>query len=427
MKNMRHFFTLYGYELKKISKRKMVWITMAVVIFLAVFIGCGDIFSSRSIHHGQEKVVMTGLEYQRYEKKNKMKLNGKAIDDILLKETREAYQRIHTLSYEEQEQGGQDASSFTMVVGSFDGDMEKAKEFARKRDEYEAIYHYIVDSTGKGEAIYTIDEKRLYTARHSNLVFHWIALGMTQEEIEYWEKKEAMLETPFTYEYAEGWERIIKAVYSLCFTMGIAIACCLANVFSEEHMRKTDQLILCSRYGKRICYFAKVAAGITFGIVSGGISLFVTSITILMLYGAEGKDAIIQILFPLCSRNMTVGQVVVMFVTIYLIICLLWSILTLFLSESTKNGVAVMGIMSGGIFLSMILDIPDSFRVLSQICELHPVRLVSPWQLWDNRLVRIFGVYLDNYEAASMLYLLICVLLVFMGKHIYENYQVRGR
>lgn len=136
MKNMRHFFTLYGYELKKISKRKMVWITVAVVIFLAVFIGCGDIFSSRSIHHGQEKVVMTGLEYQRYEKKNKMKLNGKAIDDILLKETREAYQRIHTLSYEEQEQGGQDASSFTMVVGSFDGDMEKEKEFARKRDEY---------------------------------------------------------------------------------------------------------------------------------------------------------------------------------------------------------------------------------------------------------------------------------------------------
>lgn len=100
MKNMRHFFTLYGYELKKISKRKMVWITMAVVISLAVFIGCGDIFSSRSIHHGQEKVVMIGLEYQRYEKENKMKLNGKAIDDILLKETREAYQRIHTLSYE---------------------------------------------------------------------------------------------------------------------------------------------------------------------------------------------------------------------------------------------------------------------------------------------------------------------------------------
>ena len=38
MKNMRSFFTLYGYELKKISKRKMVWITVAVVIFLAVFI-----------------------------------------------------------------------------------------------------------------------------------------------------------------------------------------------------------------------------------------------------------------------------------------------------------------------------------------------------------------------------------------------------
>lgn len=423
---MRYFFTLYGYELEKICKRKMVWITMAVVIFLAVFIGCGDIFSFISIHHGQESVVMNGLEYQRYKKENKMKLSGKGIDDILLKEVKDAYQGTHTLSYEEQEQGDQNAASHTMVAGSFDGDKKKMEELVRKREEYEVIYDYIVDSTGKS-AIRMIDETDLYTARHNKLVINWLELGLTQEEKVYWEEKETKLETPFIYEYAEGWEQIISALYSLCFTMGIAIACCLANVFSEEHSRKTDQVILCSRYGKEHCYSAKVVAGMTFGIVSGAISLFVTSIIILMLYGAEGKDAIIQIVFPLCSRNMTVGQVVFMFTAIYMIICLLWSILTLFLSESTKNGVAVMGIMSGGIFIFTMLDIPDSFRVLSQISELSPVRLMAPWQLWDNRLVKIFGGYLNNYEFASLLYLLVCVLLVFMGKRIYEKYQVRGR
>lgn len=209
--------------------------------------------------------------------------------------------------------------------------------------------------------------------------------------------------------------------------MGIMIAVCLANVFAEEHMRKTDQLILCTRYGKNRCYFAKVVAGITFGVVSGGISFFVTTITILMLYGAEGKDVLIQILFPSCSRDRTVGQVVILFAVIYVIVCLLWSILTLFLSEATKNGVAVTGIITGVLFIAMILEIPYSYRVLSQVWEWFPVRLMAIWQLGDNRLVKILGIYLNNFEAATLLYLLTCVLLVFWGKCIYQKFQAKGR
>ena len=426
-KTKNHFYTLYGYELKKICKRKMVWITMAVVILLAFFTGCADIFSSIGVYHGEERVTMNGLEYQRYEKENKMKLNGKAIDDTMLKAVREAYQGIHTISHGEQEQVGGDGVSNTMVAGSFDGDEEKIKELARKRDEYEVIYNYIVNSTGKYEAVHRISEKGLYQARYANLIGKWNKLGLSQEEKEYWIKKENEIVTPFVYQYAEGWERVIGAVYSLCLIMGIAIAVCLANVFSEEHVRKTDQLILCSRYGKRLGYFAKMAAGVTFGVVSGGISFLVTAITILMLYGAEGKDAIIQILFPSCSRNMTVGQVVIMFAVVYVIVCFLWSILTLFLSEATKNGVAVTGMITGILFIAMILDIPDSYRFLSQAWEMFPVRLMAVWQLGDNRLVKILGIYLNNFEAATLLYLLTCVLLVFWGKYIYQKFQVKGR
>lgn len=426
-KTKNHFYTLYGYELKKICKRKMVWITMVVVILLAFFTGCADIFSIRSVYHGEESITMTGLEYQRYKKENKMKLNGKAIDDTLLNEVREAYQRIHMISYDEQEDGTGNVGSYMMVRGSFDGDEEKMKELAQKREEYEVIYHYITDSTGNYEAVHWIDEKGLYQARLAHLVEKWNEQGLSQMEKEYWIKKENELVKPFVYQYAEGWERVIGAMYSLCFMMGITIAVCLANVFSEEHVRKTDQLILSSRYGKKSCFFAKIAAGVTFGVVSGGISFLVTTITILMLYGAEGKDAAIQILFPSCSQDRTVGQVVIMFAMVYFIVCLLWSILTLFLSEATKNGVAVTGIMSGGLFVAMILEIPDFYRILSQIWELVPVRLMAIWQLGDNRLVKILEIYLNNFEAATLLYLLTCVLLVFWGKYIYQKFQVKGR
>lgn len=36
---MNNFFTLYTYELKKILKRKIVWITMGILIAIAVFMG----------------------------------------------------------------------------------------------------------------------------------------------------------------------------------------------------------------------------------------------------------------------------------------------------------------------------------------------------------------------------------------------------
>ena len=123
-----HFYTLYGYELKKICKRKMVWITMVVVILLAFFTGCADIFSIMSVSDEKETITMSGLEYQRYKKENKVKLNGKVIDDTLLNEVREAYQGIHMISYDEQEGAAGNGASHTMSGGSFDDDEEKMKE-----------------------------------------------------------------------------------------------------------------------------------------------------------------------------------------------------------------------------------------------------------------------------------------------------------
>ena len=52
----------------------------------------------------------------------------------------------------------------------------------------------------------------------------------------------------------------------LCLLWLSFIGIGLANFFGEEHIRRTDQLILCSKNGKEPLYLAKMAAGITFGI-----------------------------------------------------------------------------------------------------------------------------------------------------------------
>lgn len=47
------------------------------------------------------------------------------------------------------------------------------------------------------------------------------------------------------------------------------------------------------------------------------------------------------------------GQAVLLLVGIYVIVGIMYSILTMFLSEAVKNGIAAMGIMIGGMFLTL--------------------------------------------------------------------------
>lgn len=61
---MHNFGTLYVYELKKICKRKIVWITMGILIAIAAFMGAAEPLNhAYSITTGQNRVEMNGFEY----------------------------------------------------------------------------------------------------------------------------------------------------------------------------------------------------------------------------------------------------------------------------------------------------------------------------------------------------------------------------
>ena len=112
---------------------------------------------------------------------------------------------------------------------------------------------------------------------------------------------------------------------------------------------------------------------------------------------------------------------------VYIAASIFCSIITMFLSEAIQNGVAVMGIMTGSMIVTMLISIPYRFRVISQVYELLPTVLLKVWQLWDNRLVNFLGTYFTNFQIAPFLYLLISAILVLRGNYLYKNFQVSGR
>ena len=423
---MNNFGTLYLYELKKIGMRKIVGMTMGVLVLLAVYLGAAEpLTASYTYLEGEEAVNISGFEYLAMEKANAEAISGSVIDDALLEEIKNAYLGIHTIEYDSED----DTVAGTSVTGTFDEKegQEAMKARSQKREQYRRIYSYVRMIMGNYEAIHTINEEILYPTRLNKIQYNWEEQRLTEGEKSYWAEKENTIDKPFVYGYADGWGTVLEEFLSLNVMLILAVSICLANVFSDEHFRKTDQLILCSRYGKKTLFFSKIAAGVTFGAGSSVVLCSLAILSTLCVYGAEGFGVAVQVYMPICSRNLTMGQAVLLMSAVYIAAGIFCSIVVMFLSEAMKNSVAVMGLMTGGMIITMLGDIPYRFRVISQIYGLLPTVLLRVWQLWDDRLVSVFGFRFTNFQIAPVIYLAIGAALIFWGKRIYKNYQVSGR
>ena len=120
---------------------------------------------------------------------------------------------------------------------------------------------------------------------------------LNEDEYNYWENKESQISEPFTYEYADGWSNLWEYAYTINYMLFLLLAISLSNVFSVEYYRKTDAIILCSKYGKKQLYFSKILAGITFSVVSTALLFMATLLSSILVYGTNGFHAALQLVF----------------------------------------------------------------------------------------------------------------------------------
>lgn len=373
---------LYFYEIKKIMCRKMVWIVGIIMVLLCVFVSISDLISTS---YGERLEIIK--QYAR-------SFSGRSIDDALLKEMQDSYNE-------------------EMIDG--------------KVREYLPIYLFVQDITGNDDLSQKLDAGGLYLERQNSIAQNRADQMLTEKEIKFWKEKEMQIEIPITYEYTDGWSNLWRYVSTINYMLLLMLAICLSNVFSMEHSRKTDAIILCSQYGRKQLYIAKILAGVTFGLVASIVLFGTTAVSSLLVYGTDGFNAALQSAFPMSSWTMSIGDSILILFFTLLIVSVLNSIVIMFLSESLKNSVVVMAIPVGIMTLTMMIDIPYQFRIFSQIYDLLPTNLLMVWELWDDRLVSLFGEYLTNFQIATIMYFVIAILLFIAGKRIYQKYQIGAR
>ena len=411
---MKRIGTLYAYELKKIASRKIVWIVGIIMIFLCAFLSFSDLISSS--YYGEDEI--SGYEEMKINREYARNLADRKIDDTLLREMQDYYSR------EDVEESNDSISDGQISIIT---DESQEDEIDKGIKEYTPIYAYVKEITEDSNMALKISSDELYKMREKSILQNRTDQMLTEKEMDYWEEKDKQIETPFTYEYTESWSNLWNYMYTINYMILLMLAICLSNVFSVEYLRKTDAIILCSQYGKKHLYLAKVLAGISFGVIIAILFFGITAISSICVYGADGFSAALQIAFPLSSWNISVGESVLVLLFVLLIISVLYSVAIVILSEILKNSVAVMAIPVGIMILTMMIDIPYQFRIASQIYDLLPTNLLTEWELWDDRLVSVLGKYLTNFQIAPILYLIIIIVLFFVGKRVYLKHQIGAR
>ncbi len=400
---MNNFITLYGYEMKKLVQKRIVWVSLLVCLACVSVTVLAGVLGDYVI--GGEEVSQYRLLQE--EISNQMKLDGRRIDQTLLQEVWEAYGKIPLTSE---------------AYNTTDEYWEYAFPYSR-------IFNIARDMTQMklAQALqWTPDVDELYSMRRDMLIKMWEKSGLSKGEQAYWLRRESEIETPYVFRYGDSYYILFRSIALVGLVMLFFAAVCLSTIFTEEHVKRTDEIILCSRYGRKV-YWAKILAGIS---LSAGASLFISVFSFVLtfcIYGAQGFEAAFQLIYIDSSCTLTAGEAVLITYGQLLFTVVLFSILIMVLSEALRNGIAALGTASGLLIMGMVVHIPQQYRILSQIWDWLPWSFLSVTNIFDTRLLAVLGKYFTAWQAVPVIYLSMSIAVSLAGKFVYRRYQVSGR
>ena len=401
---MNNLFTLYGYELKKLMQKKLLWVSLLVCMAAIAFSILFPLFGTYSVNGVS---ISTNYEQHLIDQAYRKALSGKPIDQSLLEETIAAYKDLPI------------ETNYVLT--------EEYQTYARP---YSEIFHLIRIWTGMDkQAIvqWIPDETALYAAMMDRFEESAIINHLTEEEAAYWLGKAETLTTPIVYQFHEGYGCILETFLTVGFMMLIYVAITLSSSFPDEHTHRTDQLVLCTSNGKKRLYWVKLLSGITVGCVGALLMALLTWVLSLRVYGSEGFDAAIQLFYTGYAGNITIGQACLVAYGCLIVTAIFISVFVMLLSELFSSSIAAMSVTTGMILAGMIIQIPAQYRILGQLWDYLPTCFLSMWNTFDSRLISMFGMHFTSYQIVPLIYVVVASLLAFLGSRIYCRCQISGR
>ena len=245
----------------------------------------------------------------------------------------------------------------------------------------------------------------------------------SETEKEYLIKKYESLQTPFFYDYVEGWKQLFLYFPTILMILMLVLGYLISGIFAREFQWKADSILFSSMYGKNKAVSAKVKA--CFYIVTGiyWCTVLLYTGAVLLYLGADGAFCPVQAnssgwksfyemtnmeKYILCAVGGYLG-------------CLFISFLTMLVSGITKSSVAADVLPFVLLFLPSFLS-NINHPAAAGILGLLPDRLLQLAQGTANfTLYEIGGKVLDGIFLLFPVYSVFCALLLPVLKRMYRK------
>lgn len=401
---MNNFWSLVGFEYKKIFMRKSVIIAIIIALSLSAF-------TAVSFAFGTSWQGLSGYEELMIDKENSLALSGRELNGDLILEASEAYQTIPNDAYpysfsDEFQQNARPYEWVNMLIDS-------------AFSEYDLKFDYKDLQSISEEDANSYYEKRIsqYKANlEKNSLF-------SQENIERVIAIDDEVEKPFVLEYVDGYDRYLQLSQTNTMLIILLICFIISPIFSNEYQTGTANLILTSKNGKKSQTLAKMFTSISLTALLVIGVLLTCYIAMIMFYGNHGANAQIQLLIPLITYNFTLIEVCVLLFVTTLFGGILMTAVAMFISSvSRKSFIALTACVVFNIAVIYKLPINSDFYYTA--LKFSPYAMGNSNDMLTQLSFNVLGIDIWLYQAVCILALVVSSLLLLLTYQNFKRHQI---
>lgn len=284
---------------------------------------------------------------------------------------------------------------------------------------YRDYNYYTVDSVSS-EEISSIYERRISTLKE------WLDSGeetFTENQKDFLIQQYENLETPFYYEYTDGWAALLQNISTYILILALVIGFFVSGIFSDEFQTKADSIFFSTQLGRNKGVLAKIGAG--FLITTGFyvIFVFLYTVVVLIVLGADGANCPVQLDLWRSVYNITFLQAYFFIIIGGYIGTLFASILAMLVSaltRSTPTAIIVPFIVLCAFpFLSRIITLPEIFAFFpDQLLEIY-------LDIKESGLVELGGKVTTTATVIIPVYAVVCLILQPVLYKVYKRAEIR--
>ena len=216
--------------------------------------------------------------------------------------------------------------------------------------------------------------------------------GQVGVEKEYLLNMEQKVETPFQYEWVEGWSQLLGSIVAdLGIVMALFLAITLSSLFAGEWHDNTSSLVLTTKNGWGKVAFAKILTGLAFTVEFFVILVIPSIISQMLFMGTSGWDMPIQNIKPLAIAPMNMLQAEIYEYAFALLGAIGFAGIVMFISATVKSNVLALLFSLAVVYGPMMVAEYLPYE-LQKALDLLPL-VGSSTDIFRTNTFNIFGKY----------------------------------